>query len=111
MGGSMTPHEVYRDEAATQKVRSSTTAAPSTFLAVSSLGPLPAHEERMAAPLDKPSDASSGQRVGQTENDSRSNVLPFPNRINLVHEEGLEPPHLAVPEPKSGASANSATRA
>src|SRR5687767_2346972 len=28
-----------------------------------------------------------------------------------VHEEGLEPPHLAVPEPKSGASANSATRA
>jgi hypothetical protein len=29
----------------------------------------------------------------------------------VVHEEGLEPPHLAVPEPKSGASANSATRA
>ena len=29
----------------------------------------------------------------------------------LVHEEGLEPPRLAAPEPKSGASANSATRA
>ena len=28
-----------------------------------------------------------------------------------VHEEGLEPPRLAAPEPKSGASANSATRA
>ena len=29
----------------------------------------------------------------------------------VVHEEGLEPPRLAAPEPKSGASANSATRA
>lgn len=28
-----------------------------------------------------------------------------------LHEEGLEPPRLAAPEPKSGASANSATRA
>ncbi len=28
-----------------------------------------------------------------------------------VHEKGLEPSHLSVPEPKSGASANSATRA
>ena len=28
-----------------------------------------------------------------------------------MHEEGLEPPRLAAPEPKSGASANSATRA
>jgi hypothetical protein len=41
----------------------------------------------------------------------RSIVIDFPNRIHVVHEEGLEPPHLAVPEPKSGASANSATRA
>jgi hypothetical protein len=31
--------------------------------------------------------------------------------IHSVHEEGLEPPRLAAPEPKSGASANSATRA
>lgn len=36
-----------------------------------------------------------------------SNVSDF----HLVHEEGLEPTHLAVPEPKSGASTSSATRA
>ncbi len=29
----------------------------------------------------------------------------------VVRERGLEPPHLAVPDPKSGASANSATPA
>jgi hypothetical protein len=39
------------------------------------------------------------------------NAIDFPNNLKVVHEEGLEPPHLAVPEPKSGASANSATRA
>ena len=27
----------------------------------------------------------------------------------LVRKGGLEPPHLSVPDPKSGASANSAT--
>jgi hypothetical protein len=31
--------------------------------------------------------------------------------FNMVPREGLEPPHLAVPEPKSGASANFATGA
>lgn len=30
---------------------------------------------------------------------------------NVVRERGLEPPHLAAPDPKSGASANSATSA
>ena len=35
----------------------------------------------------------------------------FSNSSASVHEEGLEPPRLAAPEPKSGASANSATRA
>lgn len=30
---------------------------------------------------------------------------PFPNHTNIVHEEGLEPTHLAVPEPKSARSA------
>ncbi len=72
-----------------------------------------------------------GQRVGQARNGGSSNVVPFPNRINVVHEEGLEPkaeaggrsegaspgearpegvheeglepPHLSVPEHKSGA--------
>src|ERR1051325_6248393 len=34
------------------------------------------------------------------KNNPRSNVIPFPNNSNVVHEEGLEPPHLAVPEPK-----------
>ena len=29
----------------------------------------------------------------------------------MVRMKGLEPPHLAVPDPKSGASANSATSA
>ena len=29
----------------------------------------------------------------------------------MVRAEGLEPPHLSVPEPKSGASTNSATPA
>lgn len=38
-------------------------------------------------------------------------AVGFRNTINVVHEEGLGPTHLAVPEPKSGASANSATRA
>lgn len=31
--------------------------------------------------------------------------------INTVREKGVEPSRLASPEPKSGASANSATRA
>jgi hypothetical protein len=80
-----------------------------------------------------------GHGVGQAPSDHRSHVGPFPNnpngvheeglepaaeaagrsegrrptraRGNRVHEEGLEPTHLAVPEPKSGASASSATRA
>ena len=30
---------------------------------------------------------------------------------NLVHTEGLEPPRLAAPDPKSGAATNYATRA
>src|SRR3546814_15910973 len=30
---------------------------------------------------------------------------------NLVRAKGLEPPHLAIPEPKSGASTSSATPA
>ena len=34
-----------------------------------------------------------------------------PNRINVVPAEGLEPPRVAPPDPKSGASANSATPA
>ena len=29
----------------------------------------------------------------------------------LVHAEGLEPPRLAAPDPKSGAATNYATRA
>lgn len=29
----------------------------------------------------------------------------------MVRKRGLEPPHLAAPDPKSGASANSATSA
>ncbi len=52
-----------------------------------------------------------GHSMGQAQNDIGSNLIQFLNESELVHEEGLEPPHLAVPEPKSGASANSATRA
>ena len=33
------------------------------------------------------------------------------NDSNAVRERGLEPPHLAIPDPKSGASTSSATRA
>ena len=32
-----------------------------------------------------------------------------PKTILVVRKGGLEPPHLSVPDPKSGASANSAT--
>jgi hypothetical protein len=32
-----------------------------------------------------------GQRWANPKNNPRSNVLPFPNRINVVHEEGLAP--------------------
>ena len=49
--------------------------------------------------------------MGQAANDPSPSGVGFANDSELVHEEGLEPPHLAVPEPKSGASANSATRA
>src|SRR5438270_12733758 len=35
--------------------------------------------------------------------------LPANLRAILVRKGGLEPPHLSVPDPKSGASANSAT--
>ena len=31
--------------------------------------------------------------------------------IDVVHAEGLEPPRLAAPDPKSGAATNYATRA
>ena len=34
-----------------------------------------------------------------------------PRRWRMVRAEGLEPPHLAILEPKSSASTNSATRA
>ena len=34
-----------------------------------------------------------------------------PKRAEMVRAEGLEPPHLAILEPKSSASTNSATRA
>jgi hypothetical protein len=34
--------------------------------------------------------------------------VPF---FMLVHAEGLEPTHLAAPDPKSGAATNYATRA
>ncbi len=34
-----------------------------------------------------------------------------PKSINLVRMRGLEPPHLAAPEPKSGVSTNSTTSA
>ena len=33
------------------------------------------------------------------------------HRLGLVHAEGLEPPRLAAPDPKSGAATNYATRA
>ena len=40
-----------------------------------------------------------------------SHPLTIHNNSVLVHEKGLEPSRLSAPEPKSGASANSATRA
>ena len=36
-------------------------------------------------------------------------LLAPTGRYSLVRKGGLEPPHLSVPDPKSGASANSAT--
>ncbi|NCF78655.1 MAG: hypothetical protein GWP34_01950, partial [Alphaproteobacteria bacterium] len=36
-------------------------------------------------------------------------LIPAFGGLCLVRAEGLEPPHLSVPEPKSGASTNSAT--
>ena len=38
-------------------------------------------------------------------------LIPAFGGLYLVRAEGLEPPHLSVPEPKSGASTNSATPA
>ena len=37
--------------------------------------------------------------------------LPGRLRVDMVRAKGLEPPHLAILEPKSSASTNSATRA
>ena len=34
--------------------------------------------------------------------DRIARVFENPLTLGAVHEEGLEPPHLAVPEPKSG---------
>jgi hypothetical protein len=38
-------------------------------------------------------------------------VIYFKITLNLVRVKGVEPPRLAAPDPKSGASANSATPA
>jgi hypothetical protein len=46
-----------------------------------------------------------------SSNASVSNVLEIQNIFKVVRVEGLEPPRLAAPEPKSGASANFATPA
>ncbi len=37
--------------------------------------------------------------------------MTFCHGLGLVHAEGLEPPRLAAPDPKSGAATNYATRA
>ena len=39
------------------------------------------------------------------------NLRKTPKELNLVRMRGLEPPHLAAPEPKSGVSTNSTTSA
>ena len=46
--------------------------------------------------------------------DERSYVKDLrktPKKLELVRMRGLEPPHLAAPEPKSGVSTNSTTSA
>ena len=46
--------------------------------------------------------------------DERSYVKDLrktPKKLELVRMRGLEPPHLAAPEPKSGVSTNSTTPA
>ena len=40
---------------------------------------------------------------------SAREALSIPPSESLVRKGGLEPPHLSAPEPKSGASTNSAT--
>src|SRR4051795_8881501 len=47
-------------------------------------------------------------RVGETSVSSVF-MLPISGSLYMVRKGGLEPPHLSVPDPKSGASANSAT--
>jgi hypothetical protein len=59
--------------------------------------------------------ARVGQSVGQTEKRDESSDEDEDDEPaespDVVHETGLEPVRVAPPEPKSGASANSATRA
>ena len=55
-----------------------------------------------------------GNKVGNfvfTSRHIQSNKHDFPFKIKVVRVKGLEPPRLAAPEPKSGASTNSATPA
>ena len=48
-------------------------------------------------------------RVGiePTLSDSKTDALPLGYRTISMPKEGLEPPNLAAPDPKSGVSANS----
>ncbi len=63
-------------------------------------------ELRKAAKVGRKVGHQEGEKVRRSQGDGES-----ANDSEVVHERGLEPPHLSVPEPKSGASASSATRA
>ncbi len=52
-----------------------------------------------------------GTSIGTGQNGESGNGTEKANEVSAVHEKGLEPLRLSAPEPKSGASANSATRA
>jgi integrase len=66
-----------------------------------------------AASLVVPSSVSQGvsHRVSHTPRTTRARTPRYPSASKEVRERGVEPPRLAAPEPKSGASASSATRA
>jgi hypothetical protein len=50
-------------------------------------------------------------KEGFKDRDFHVHLVDFLHTVQLVRIEGLEPPRLAAPEPKSGASANSAISA
>ena len=75
------------------------------------LGPLLPLDECLPELRDLASKAGGVPRVCRTAEPAPTRVEAMLNDFEAVRERGVEPPRLAALEPKSSASANSATRA